>query len=122
MIEERLDSRGRGNLSWRPRMEQATKFRKLRVVRAIVPPDRRAAYLERWRAYARAGDAVGARAWLFEDEMLPGRFLEFTEYPGAPGIEARLEEALAGSGVPKECARRAGADERYREVRVEGGG
>lgn len=102
-------------------MEQATKIRKLRVVRAIVRPDRRDAYLERWRAYARAGDEAGARAWLFEDEALPGRFIEFTEYTGAPGIEARLKEALACSGVPNECVRRSGTEERYREVRLGNG-
>ncbi|MGH7545295.1 MAG: hypothetical protein ACREKI_03840, partial [Gemmatimonadota bacterium] len=93
-------------------------LRRLRIVRALVRPDRRAAYLERWHAYAREMRSLDTRAWLFEDEVLPGRFVEFTEYERAPDLETRLRAALDRSGLPEECVRRAGAEERYHEVRV----
>lgn len=102
-------------------MEQAKEIRRLRIVRALVRPDRREAYLERWSAYARETRTLDARAWLFEDEALPGRFVEFTEYAAIPGLEARLWAALDRAGIPDECVRRSGAEERYREVGVEGG-
>lgn len=99
-------------------MEQTKKIHRLRIVKALVRPDRRAAYLERWSAYIREMHPLDARAWLFEDEALPGRFVEFTEYLGAAGIETRLRAALDRAGVPEECVRRSGGEERYREVRV----
>ena len=114
----RLDSRGRGNLSCRPRMEQSNPIRKLRIVRALVRPDRRAAYLDRWADYAREMRSLDTRVWLFEDESLPGRFVEFTEYTTAPGLDARHRAALDRSRFAEECVRRSGAEERYREVRV----
>ncbi len=97
------------------------KVRKLRVVRALVRPDRRQEYLERWATHAREVSALGARAWLFEDEGLPGRFVEFVEYAGAPGMEAQLRDVVARAGLAAACVRRTGAEERYREVRLEQG-
>lgn len=97
------------------------KVRKLHIVRAIVRPDRRQEYLERWATNAREVGALGGRVWLFEDEGLPGRFVEFVEYAAAPGMEAQLRHAVARAGLAALCVRRAGAEERYREVRLEEG-
>ncbi|MBI4539011.1 MAG: hypothetical protein HY704_05810 [Gemmatimonadetes bacterium] len=97
-------------------------IRKLRVVRATVRPDRRGEYLERWAEYRRQVEAPGGRAWLFEDEALPGRFIEFTEYPGAPGMEGRITEAVARARLARLCARREGEGERYREPQGAAGG
>lgn len=92
------------------------EIRKLKAVRAIVRTDRRADYLSGWDAYAQAARALGARVWLFEDETLPGRFLEFTEFKGAPGMEPRLEEVLGASNLKGLSVRREGDDLVYREV------
>lgn len=99
-------------------MEQAKSTRKLQIVRAIVRPDHREEYLARWAEFLRQVRALEAQAWLFEDEALPGRFVEFTEYAAAAGMEARLREARARAGVAEVCARRSGSQERYREVRI----
>ena len=98
-------------------MSQAEPVRKLRVVRALVRPDRRADYLARWTTYADAVRGLGGRAWLFEDEVLPGRFLEFTEYEAGEGMEAGLASAHDAAGLARACVRRTGWEERYREVR-----
>lgn len=103
-------------------MEQANRVRKLQIVRALVRPDRRDDYIARWAAYRREAAVLDARAWLFEDEALPGRFVEFTEYFAAPGMAGRLKEAAARAGLAEVCARRTGADERYREARPADGG
>ncbi len=92
------------------------EIRKLKAVRALVRPDRRVEYLERWTGYASAAKAAGAQVWLFEDQTLPGRFLEFTEHKAAKGMEGKLEEALAEAEVRRACIRREGDDVLYREV------
>jgi len=92
------------------------EIRKLKAIRALVRPDARGEYLEHWRGYARAAKAAGAQVWLFEDQMLPGRFLEFTEHKAAKGMEAVLESALRESNLRKVCVRREGDDVLYREV------
>lgn len=91
------------------------KIRKLKAVRTIVRLDRREAYLEAWKAYEGAVRELGAQAWLFEDESLPGRFMEFTEFEGAAGMEGRLERALREAGVRERSLRREGDDLLYRE-------
>lgn len=93
--------------------------RKLHVVRVIVRPDRRGDYLQRWGEYRRLARAAGAQAWLFEDEVLPGRFIEFTEYKSAARMEAQLREAAAQAGLVSVCERRSGEGERYRECTTE---
>ncbi len=93
-----------------------TEIRKLKAVRAIVRTDKRADYLAGWDEYARAAEAMGARVWLFEDETLPGRFLEFTDFKGAPGMEPRLQEAVGGANLKRLSVRREGDDLLYREV------
>ncbi len=92
------------------------EIRKLKAVRAIVRPDRRDEYLESWTGYAVAAKAIGAQVWLFEDQMLPGRFLEFTEHMAAEGMEGKLEAVLVEAGVRRACIRREGDDVLYREV------
>ena len=96
-------------------------IRKLRAVRVIVRPDRRDEYVERWKGYAEAAKAAGAQVRLFEDQMLPGRFLEFTEHLAAPGMEGTLDQALRESDLRGCCVRREGDDVMYREVPVDGG-
>lgn len=92
------------------------KIKKLKAVRVIVRPDRRKVYLEAWNAYAAAVKERGAQAWLFEDQGLPGRFMEFTEFEAAPGMEGLLGQAFEEAGVGAKCLRREGDDLMYREV------
>ena len=92
------------------------EIRKLKAVRALIRPDQRDEYLERWTGYAGAAKATGAHVWLFEDQMLPGRFLEFTEHMAAEGMEGKLEAALGEAEVRRACIRREGDDVLYREV------
>lgn len=91
---------------------------KLQVVRVIVRPDRREEYLLRWEQYRWRAEELGARARLLEDEVLPGRFLEVTEFEAGPGMEAALRDAAALAGLPSACVRRAGEGEQYRERHV----
>ena len=91
-------------------------IRKLKAVRAIVRPDRRDEYLESWTDYARAAETAGAQVSLFEDQALPGRFLEFTEHIAAEGMEAVLSSAFERAELKKACVRREGDDLLYREV------
>lgn len=89
--------------------------RKLHLVRVIVRPDRRDEYLRRWEEYRRRAEELGARARLLEDEVLPGRFLEVTEFEAGSGMEGGLRGAAALAGLASVCVRRAGDGERYRE-------
>jgi hypothetical protein len=92
------------------------KVLKLRAVRAIVRPDRRDEYLARWREYASASATAGATVRLYEDQALPGRFLEFTEHAAAAGAEAELERALRSAEISRAAVRREGDDILYRPV------
>ena len=94
-------------------------IRRLKAVRAIVRPDKRDDYLERWKRYAAAAKAVGAQVWLFEDRVLPGRYLEFTEHKAAEGMEAKLDAAYREAEVKRACVRREGDEVLYREVELE---
>ncbi len=95
-------------------------MRKLKAVRAIVRPDKRADYLERWKRYAGSAQAAGAQVRLFEDQALPGRFLEFTEHEVAKGMEARLDGAFREAKLRQVCLRREGDEVLYREAAVDG--
>ena len=95
-------------------------IRKLRAIRAIVRPDLRDEYLERWNKYAQAAKAAGAQVWLFEDQALPGRFIEFTEHQAAEGMEAILDSVVERADLRRSCVRREGDDVLYREVRLDG--
>jgi hypothetical protein len=88
---------------------------KARAVRALVRPDRREEYLRLWDRYSSAARELGATVRLFEDQVLPGRFLELTEHVAAEGMEAALRHA-AGE-LRQTCVRREGEDVLYREVR-----
>lgn len=92
------------------------EIRKLKAVRVLVRPDQRDEYLKRWTEYVGAAKAAGAQMWLFEDQMLPGRFLEFTEHMAAEGMEGKLEAALVEADIRRACIRREGDDVLYREV------
>lgn len=92
------------------------EIRKLKAVRTLVRPDAREEYLDRWREYSKNAKAAGAQVWLFEDQMLPGRFLEFTEHIAAEGMEGVLASGLRAADVAAACVRREGDDVLYREV------
>ncbi|NIW35168.1 MAG: hypothetical protein GWN32_00885 [Gemmatimonadetes bacterium] len=87
---------------------------RLRAVKAVVRPDRRDEYLRRWRAYVEAAEAAGARVRLFEDQVLPGRFLELTEHEAGPGQEGRLADAVRAANLRSVCVRREGDEVLYR--------
>jgi len=93
-----------------------SEVRKLRAVRAIVRPDRREAYLEGWKKYRGAAQAAGAAVRLFEDQMLPGRFLELTEHIAQVGMEGTLTQAARDAELRSLCVRREGEDVLYREA------
>jgi hypothetical protein len=97
-------------------------IRRLKAVRAIVRPDKRDDYLERWKKYAEAAKAAGARVRLFEDQVLPGRYFEFTEHQAAEGMEGKLRAAYREADVKRACVRREGDDVLYREVDLAGDG
>lgn len=97
------------------------EIRKVRAVRAIVRPDRRGDYLERWKRYARAAKAAGAEIRLFEDQTLPGRFFELSEHGAAEGMEGALELAFQSAGLAGVCVRREGDEMLYREVLLDDG-
>ncbi len=92
------------------------KIRKLKAVRTIVRPDRREEYLKAWQVYSGAASELGARVWLYEDQELPGRFMEFTEFEAGEGVEVGLERAFQSAALGKPCLRREGDDIMYREV------
>lgn len=98
-----------------------TEVRKLRAVRAIVRPDRRKAYLKGWRIYAAAAREIGAEVRLFEDQTLPGRFLELTEHVARAGAEGALVRAAQDADLRRLCVRREGEDLLYRESRLDPG-
>jgi hypothetical protein len=87
---------------------------KLKAVKALVRPDRRDEYLERWNAYVEAAEAAGARVRLFEDQLLPGRFLELTEHTAAPDRDGRLDDAIRAARLRSVCVRREGDEVLYR--------
>ena len=95
-------------------------IRKLKAIRAIVRPDLRDEYLERWSNYAQAAKAAGVQVWLFADQALPGRFIEFTEHQAAEGMEAVLDSVFERADLRRSCVRREGDDVLYREVRLDG--
>jgi hypothetical protein len=94
-------------------------IRKLKAVKALVRPDQREDYLERWKKYSEMAKTIGAQVWLFEDQMLPGRYLEFTEHKAAEGMEGKLEAASREADVRGACVRREGDEVLYREVALD---
>ena len=98
-----------------------SEVHKLRAVRAIVRPDRREAYLEGWKVYAGAAREIGAEVRLFEDQLVPGRFLELTEHVARAGAEGALVRAAQQAELKRLCVRREGEDLLYREARFDTG-
>ncbi|UCF18345.1 MAG: hypothetical protein JSU87_10335 [Gemmatimonadota bacterium] len=91
-------------------------LKRVKIVRATVRPDLREEYLGRWRRFAEAAAEVGARASLYEDFVLPGRFVEWVEYEASGATKGRIGEALQGADLRRACVRREGEDVNYREV------
>jgi hypothetical protein len=58
---------------------------------------------------------VGAN-WRWQDQVLPGRFFEFTEHEAAEGMEGKLEGAFREADLKGVCVRREGDEDLYREV------
>ena len=67
--------------------------RALTIHRTVVTPTERAKFFERLRAKEAHFVAAGCRFWAFEEQSLPGAFVEFVEAPD-PGI---LTAAHAGA-------------------------
>ncbi len=59
---------------------------------------------------------VGAQVHLYEDQVLPGRFLELSEHVAAAGMEGELERTLQGAELHRCCVRREGDEILYRPV------
>ncbi len=95
------------------------EIRKFHAVRVVVRPDRRDDYLRRFREYADRARGVGAEVRLFEDQVLPGRFLELTEHVAAEGMEARLRNAAGEADLRRVCVRREGDEILFREVELQ---
>lgn len=62
--------------------------RALTIHRVVVPPADRAKYLERLRAKETHYLGAGCRFWVFEEQALPGAFVEFCEADSAPALSA----------------------------------
>lgn len=70
--------------------------RALSMQRTVVPPGGRAKFLERACARAAHYRGAGCQFWLFEEEALPGAFIEFTEARDT----GTLKEAHASATEP----------------------
>ncbi len=62
--------------------------RALTIHRTVVPPAERAKYFERLRAKERHYVGMGCRFWAFEEQALPGAFVEFCEADSAQSLSA----------------------------------
>ncbi len=62
--------------------------RSLTIHRIVVPPADRAKYFERLRAKEQHYTAMGVRFWAFEEQALPGAFVEFCEADSAQSLSA----------------------------------
>ena len=62
--------------------------RALTIHRAVVPPAERAKYFERLRAKERHYQGMGCRFWAFEEQGLPGAFVEFCEADSSQSLSA----------------------------------
>jgi hypothetical protein len=60
----------------------------LTMHRTLVRPVDRARFLERLRAKASHYRGAGCRFWVFEEQALPGAFVEFCEAPDARTLAA----------------------------------
>jgi hypothetical protein len=62
--------------------------RSLTIHRTVVTPADRERWFERVRARERHFKAAGCRYWVFEEQALPGAFVEFCEANDAPALTA----------------------------------
>ncbi|HRN54688.1 MAG TPA: hypothetical protein PK788_14425 [Gemmatimonadaceae bacterium] len=62
--------------------------RALTIHRIVVPPADRAKFFERLREKERHYTAMGCRYWVFEEQQLPGAFVEFCEADSAQALSA----------------------------------
>jgi hypothetical protein len=81
--------------------------RALTISRTTVAADQRPAFLERTKARRAHYAAADVRYWVFEEEGLPGSFVEFTE---ANDLAALEQAHAANPDAP------AGINRRYVEV------
>jgi hypothetical protein len=70
--------------------------RSLTIHRTVVPPADRVRFLERSRAKEAHYTGAGCQYWVFEEQALPGAFVEFCEGPDA----ATLTAAHAAAPTP----------------------
>jgi hypothetical protein len=56
-----------------------TTPRALTIHRTLVPPADRAKYVERLKVKEAHFTGSGCRYWVFEEQMIPGAFVEFVE-------------------------------------------
>lgn len=62
--------------------------RVLTIHRTVVPPADRAKYFERLLAKQQHYMGMGCRFWAFEEQSLPGAFVEFCEADNAQALTA----------------------------------
>lgn len=62
--------------------------RALTIHRIVVPPADRAKYFERLRAKEQHYVGMGCRFWAFEEQSLPGAFVEFCEADSTQALTA----------------------------------
>lgn len=67
--------------------------RALVMKRTIVPLPDRARYMERVARRQSYYKSAGCNFWVFEEVALNGAFIEFTEAPDRPTLQAALAEA-----------------------------
>lgn len=62
--------------------------RALTIHRIVVPPADRSKYFERLRAKEQHYTGMGCRFWAFEEQSLPGAFVEFCEADSTQALSA----------------------------------
>ncbi len=62
--------------------------RALTMHRTVVPPNDRSKFFERLRAKEAHYTSAGCRFWVFEEQALPGAFVEFAEADSAAILSA----------------------------------
>ena len=62
--------------------------RALTMHRTVIRPVDRKAFFERLRSKQRHYEAAGCRYWVFEEEALPGAFVEFCEADDSKTLSA----------------------------------
>lgn len=62
--------------------------RALTIHRSVVPPAERARYMERLKRKETHYQGMGCRFWAFEEQALPGAFVEFCEADSPAALSA----------------------------------